>query len=165
MRQRSKARRWVPVLVLTLALVTVPAAMAQSKARIVCGLGTLQGLYIFDASGFNITNGTAVPKTVVEFLKLDGDGGLTSIATAVVGTVILASKAAGGGVYRVNDDCTGTLSFNNSPLAFDIYAAPDGKSFHMIQTAPSGQVLAGLVQKVDPDEGDGRKRHGMSSEE
>jgi len=136
---------WAIALFATLGVATLQRGFAQDQD--LCSLATLNGRYVFDATGWNVVNGSAVPKTVVEFLRFKGDGTLTSIATAVVGGNIIANDATGSGTYTVNSDCTGTLTFNGSGLTFDLFIAPSGRQFHMIETA-TGQMLAGPAQRV-----------------
>ncbi len=119
--------------------------LAQGNDRAICSLGTLKGVYIFDAIGFAPN---AVPKAVVETLTLNGDGTLSSLATVVYGGVTVANNATSTGTYTVNDDCTGTLAFSDGKH-FNIYIAPNGKEFHMIQL-DAGQTLAGKVVRVGP---------------
>jgi hypothetical protein len=148
MTQHSNMTRtlcWAIALFATLSVATLQRGFAQDQD--VCSLATLNGRYAFDATGWNIVNGSAVPKTVVEFLTFKGDSTLTSIATAVVGGNIIANDAPGSGNYTVNSDCTGTLTFNGSGLTFDLFIAPNGKQLHMIETV-TGQMLAGVAQRV-----------------
>jgi hypothetical protein len=42
-----------------------------------CALDTLDGLYIFTATGYNIVSGVAQPKAIVEVIRFNGDGTLT----------------------------------------------------------------------------------------
>jgi hypothetical protein len=138
---------WVIAVLITLGSITLQQGYAQEKTPTTCSLATLNGVYVFDATGFNIVNGIAVPKTVVEFLTFKGDGSLTSLGTAVVGGTIITNLAPGTGSYTVNDDCTGTLIFNGSGFTFDLFIAPHGGSFHMIQTV-TGQMIAGEARRV-----------------
>jgi hypothetical protein len=152
MRQEQKSKVkcgfWVIVVLVTLGSITLQQeGYAQQENLTACTPATLHGRYVFDATGYNIVNGSPVPKTVVEFLTFTGDGSLTSIATAVVGGNIIAKDAHGTGTYTVNDDCTGTLTFNGSGFTFDLFLAPHGGSFHMIQTV-TGQMLAGEARRV-----------------
>jgi hypothetical protein len=48
-----------------------------------CSDSTLHGLYVFNASGFNIVGGTAQPKAIVELIPFNGDGSLTVPAATV----------------------------------------------------------------------------------
>jgi hypothetical protein len=153
MRQRKQSDLksvgfWVIAVFVTLGSITLQPGYAQQENPTECTLATLRGRYVFDATGYNIVNGSPVPKTVVEFLTFKGDGSLTSIATAVVDGNIIANDAPGTGSYTVNDDCTGTLTFNWSGLTFDLFIAPHGGGFHMIETV-TGQMLAGEARRVD----------------
>jgi hypothetical protein len=129
-------------------LVTARQGYAHPPSEGACTLATLNGVYVFDASGYNITPLGPQPKAVVEFIDLKGDGTLTSVGTTSVNGKI-NPKHAGSGTYTVNEDCTGTLTFNPQGPHFDIFIAiaPDGKQFHMIQT-DSNTVLAGVAQRV-----------------
>jgi hypothetical protein len=147
--QESKVKRgfWVIAVLVTLGSITLQRAYAQEDDPTACTLATLHGRYVFDATGYNVVNGIAVPKTVVEFLKFRGNGSLTSIATVVVGGIKIQDDAPGTGNYTVNDDCTGTITFEPSGFTFDLFVAPNGSQFHMIQTV-TGQMIAGEARKV-----------------
>ena len=138
--------------VLTLLVVLGSAGLQRARAderNSACSRETLEGRYIFAATGYNIVPGNPVPvpKTVVEFLTFDGDGGLTSIATAVVGGVLLGAEfRPGTGTYTVNEDCTGKLTFS-SGLTFDLYIERHEGRVHMIQVTP-GQMLEGEARRV-----------------
>ena len=56
------------------------AASATNDEVVTCGLKTLRGVYHFSASGFNIVNGAAVPKAIIETIVLDGRGGVLTPA-------------------------------------------------------------------------------------
>jgi len=137
---------WVIAVLSTLGSITLQQGYGQGKESTACSLATLNGVYVFDATGFNMINGVAIPKTVVNFLTFKGDGSLTSIATAVVGGIKVADDAPGTGSYTVNDNCTGTLT-DARGFTFDLFIAPNGRSFHMIQTV-TGQMLAGEARRV-----------------
>src|SRR6266496_5892022 len=68
---------------LACALVSLAAvAMTSGTARAddtgqTCGLETLHGSYVFTAHGFNIVNGVAQPKAIVEGIDFNGDGTLS----------------------------------------------------------------------------------------
>ena len=61
---------------ITLALGVSGVSLADS-ANQGCALDTLDGLYIFTASGYNIVAGVAQPKAIVEVIRFNGDGTLT----------------------------------------------------------------------------------------
>jgi DNA/RNA endonuclease YhcR with UshA esterase domain len=138
---------WVIAVFFTLGSITMQQAYAQQKDPTTCTLATLNGLYVFDATGYNIVNGTPIPKAVAEFLNFKGDGTLTSVATLSVNGNIVQNDAAGTGSYAINQDCTGTLTFSPSGLTFDLFIAHNGSRFHMIETV-TGTVLAGSARRV-----------------
>jgi hypothetical protein len=137
---------WLIAVLITLGPVTLQQGYAQEENQTACTLAILKGLYVFDASGYNIVDATPAPKAVVEFLTLQGDGTLSSLGTnSIDGTI--HSSVSDTGIYTVNQDCTGTLKFNTSGFTFDLYIAPNGSRFHMIETVPN-TVLAGEVRRV-----------------
>ena len=78
---RKRAGLWVVSILMTLGSVTVQQGYAQQKNQTACTLSALNGLYVFDASGYNIVNQVPQPKAVLEFLDFKGDGTLASKAT------------------------------------------------------------------------------------
>ena len=102
-----------------------------------CSVETLQGRYVFSASGFTIAAGAglAQPKAIVEIIDFNGDGTLSvPVATRSVNGVIGRSLPSVGG-YTVTEDCAGTVNFDGP--AFDIFIAPRGNQLWLIQTNPS----------------------------
>jgi len=151
MRQESNMKRlgfWMIAVFVTLGFITLQQGYAQEKDPTECSLATLNGLYVFDATGYNIVNGSPVPKAVAEFLNFKGDSTLTSLATLSVNGNIVQHDAPGTGTYAINQDCTGTLTFSPSGLTFDLFVAPNGSGFHMIETV-TGTVLAGSARRVE----------------
>jgi len=114
-----------------------------------CSEATLSGLYIFNASGFNIVSGVAQPKAVVEFIRFNGDGSLTvPAATASINGVVMRSPAHGTGTYTVGADCTGSLTFGPPGPVFDLFLSSKGSEVYMIQIAPGSPVMQGIVEKL-----------------
>lgn len=121
-------------------------ALADDDAK-GCGLATLHGLYAFSATGYNIVAGAAQPKAIVELIHFNGDGTLTvPAATHSINGVIGQSPPGGTGSYAIDADCVGALAFNGGP-SFDIFVAPDGETYYMIQTNPN-TVLQGTVTRL-----------------
>jgi hypothetical protein len=115
-----------------------------------CSLETLDGLYLFSASGHSLINGAWQPKAILEFIRLAGDGTLTVTAATVANRAgdgaVTQSPPGGTGSYTLNEDCKGTLQFTPGP-SFDIFVGPLGGQFEMIQTNPNN-VLEGTVRRV-----------------
>jgi hypothetical protein len=148
MRRQSSMKRvalWVIAVFVILGSLTLQQGYAEENET-TCTLATLQGQYVFDATGYDIVNSTPAPKAVVELLTLKGDGTLTSLATVSLDGAI-HSHVSGSGIYTVNQDCTGTLTFNGSGFTFDLFIAPSGGRFYMIETV-TNTVLQGEVRRV-----------------
>ena len=133
-----------------LALCLSGAAFADNGPM--CRVWRLNGLYLFSATGYNIVPGAAEPsqpKAIVELIRFNGDGTLSVPgATRSVNGVIGRSPPGGTGIYALDADCRGTLSFTNGP-SFDIYVAPGEQDLWMIQTNDN-TVLQGNVTKISP---------------
>jgi hypothetical protein len=124
-----------------------PVASAAEEDIVSCSARTLRGVYEFSASGFNIVNGVAVPKAIIETLVFDGRGGvLTPAVSLSINGNIVQPPQGNPGVYTVDADCTGTLTFADGPM-FDLHIAPYGKSARMLQTNPN-TVMQGTATKV-----------------
>jgi hypothetical protein len=122
---------------------------AQTAAQ-TCSEHILRGLYVFATHGWNISNGVAIPKAIVEGIDFNGDGTLISpFATVSINGTILHSSG-GVGTYSVNTDCTGTITFTPGP-SFDIFVdRRGGRQLWMIQTGPAAApaVFEGTAVRV-----------------
>ena len=113
-----------------------------------CGNSTLQGLYVFTASGFNISGGgVAQPKAIVEAIRFHGDGTLTvPAATVSINGAVMQSQPNGTGTYSIAPDCTGSLSFTQGP-SFDLFVEFKESEIQMIQTNQN-TVFRGTAERV-----------------
>jgi hypothetical protein len=135
-------------LVAAMALGTPDVARADSRLAASCGVHTLRGSYLFATHGWNIVDGVAQPKAIVEGINFNGDGTLVSpfATVSLNGTIIRSSGSVG--TYTVNADCTGTLTFTGGP-SFDIFVQASGQQLWMIQTGgPVPAVFEGTVTRV-----------------
>ena len=129
-----------------------PAATAGDGTRNdnhECSAKTLRGEYRFHASGYNIVNGTALPKAIIETLVFDGEGNVTTpaVSVSINGTIVQPPQGAPG-VYTVDADCTGTLTFADAAgTRFDLQIRPNGNSVNLLQTNPN-TVMQGTAQRV-----------------
>ena len=133
----------------------VAAAMAFGMSSITradssmqsCSAQTLHDLYLFDAHGWNIVGGVAQPKAIVEGIDFNGDGTLSvPFATVSINGLIIQVPPGGVGVYTVEANCEGTLTFTNGP-SYDMFVEHSGKQVWMIQT-DANTVFQGTVTKV-----------------
>jgi hypothetical protein len=138
---------------MVLAVSGVARAHDDNDDRKACRNSTLDGLYVFTASGFNIVAGVAQPKAIVELIDFHGDGKLTvPAATVSINGVVSRSTPGGTGTYTVDADCTGSLVFG-PPLApagpaYDLFVAFKGSQIQMIQTGPGSPVFQGTAERV-----------------
>jgi hypothetical protein len=118
-----------------------------------CSEATLDGLYVFSATGFSIVAGVAQPRAVVEFIRFNGDGTLSvPAATSSINGVIVRGGGSGlAGTYSVEPNCTGSLAFGPPGPTFDLYVAPSGSQVNMMFTGgpvPILGVVPGVLQGV-----------------
>lgn len=122
------------------------SALVDSDGRS-CSAQTLSGSYLFATHGFNIVQGVAQPKAIVEGIDFNGDGTLSvPFSTVSINGLIIRVPPGGVGVYTVEASCNGTLTFTGGP-SFDIFVEPSGKQVWMLQTDPN-TVFQGTVTKV-----------------
>ena len=133
----------------TLAAVAMTSGTARADATVqTCGLETLYGSYVFTAHGFNIVNGVAQPKAIVEGIDFNGDGTLSvPFATVSINGVIIQVPPGGVGTYTLDASCEGTLTFTSGPVNYNISVRPNGREIWMIQT-DANTVFEGTAEKV-----------------
>ena len=90
-------------------------APAKPERR-ACTLRTLRGSYVFSATGFNIVGGVQQPKAIVEVIVFNGDGTLDVPAATVSLNGAIIRSLPSTGTYTVEDDCSGTITFNGPTL-------------------------------------------------
>jgi hypothetical protein len=140
----------IPAAVALAASVAMPTAASANPDDVVkCSARTLRGVYHFHASGYNIVNGAALPKAIIETIVLDGRGGVLTplVALSINGTIVQPPQG-NPGVYTVEADCTGTMTFADGPM-FRLQIRPGGKALNMLQTNPN-TVMQGSALKVLP---------------
>ena len=142
----------------TLALMLCAPGLATAEPK--CKTEFLTGDYVFTATGFTRPPGSLpgihwVPKAIVQVLKFNGDGTVTNLATTIANPFgdtggLLQPAPGGSGTYSVNDDCSGTLQFNDAArVAFKMHVdGPAGDTFWMIQINPANNVFQGSAKRV-----------------
>ena len=114
-------------------------------ARGTCTERTLDGSYVFSASGFNIVGGVQQPKAIVEVIVFNGDGTLDVPAATVSLNGVIVRSLHSVGTYTVEDNCSGTITFNGP--TYDMFLSKDGDDISMIQTNPN-TVFQGLATRA-----------------
>ena len=120
-------------------------ASSEEAARGACTERTLRGSYVFSASGFNIVGGVQQPKAIVEVIAFNGDGTLDVPAATVSLNGAIIRSPASSGTYTVEDDCSGTITFNGP--TYDMFLSKGGDDIAMIQTNPN-TVFQGLATRT-----------------
>jgi hypothetical protein len=147
-------KRWLTGLASALLLTMVVGSPALGNDQDRCTLATLDGLYVFAATGFSIpTPTTSAPKAIIELIRFNGDGTLTVPAVTVSLNGNIPQVPAGGtGIYTVADvipgdeACSGTLVFA-SGTSFNLAFAHHAKTIYMIQTN-QGNVFQGTATRL-----------------
>ncbi|MEO5629327.1 MAG: hypothetical protein ABIQ62_06125 [Thermomonas sp.] len=124
-----------------------------------CSTETLSGRYVLTASGFTRAPASApgttwVPKAIVEVLQFDGHGSFVTPTIVVAnpfgdsGAVVQPPMGAAG-EYTINADCTGSVHFFDAiNVTFFIFIERPGKTFRILQSNPSNNVLLGSAERV-----------------
>ena len=138
--------------IVTLGFLTVAQGAVQDKDHAqTCSLATLKGRYLFAASGtilppaFGVTAPT--PGADAGYHILNGDGTGTDIVTVRVGSTVALENFVTPTHYTVNANCTGVLTVPNGP-SFDLFIAPNGDFMSTISTAPPGNYVSRIEQRV-----------------
>jgi hypothetical protein len=118
---------------------------SAEAARGACTERSLRGSYVFSASGFNIVGGVQQPKAIVEVIVFNGDGTLDVPAATVSLNGVIIRSLHSVGTYTVEDNCSGTVTFNGP--TYDIFLSKDGDDISMIQTNPN-TVFQGLATRT-----------------
>jgi hypothetical protein len=138
--------------VVTLGFLTVERGSAKGE-KPTCNLATLKGRYLFATYGTLLPPALGVkeptPGASAGFHLFNGDGTGTDIVTVRVGGKIVLRKAAAPLSYTVNADCTGsyTVQVPNGP-SFDLFVAPTGDAVATIATAPEGNYVSSIDERV-----------------
>jgi len=149
----KKLTQGLMAVAMTLAMPGVVQANGHGGHGKTCGLDTLEGLYIFSASGFSIVGGVAQPRAIVEMIRFNGDGTLSVPAGTLSVNGVITQLTGGSGLsnYSIASDCTGSLAFGPPGPTFNLYMGPSGSEVHMIFTGgpvPGIGVVPGVLQGV-----------------
>ena len=130
------------------------ASGRPARANDACGPETLNGTYVFNASGFVVNGGVIAPKAIVEVLEFSNGAIKTPSLTLNVNGTTIRSRPGADGVYTLADDCTGTVTFADAGhAAFDVVASQKGERIWMIQTNPAA-VFQGMARRVARAQGE-----------
>jgi len=149
MKRNTIAKTFTMAAAAALALAISPTAKADDKG---CSNATLRGTFAYTSTGFI----TAPPAFAGPFAEtgtqtFDGNGGTTAAVTLSQNGNILAVTVTGA--YKVNPDCTGTMTLQVSPIAVTVdvlFVIDDGgNGFQAIETDP-GLVITRIGRRLFP---------------
>jgi hypothetical protein len=117
----------------------LPPGAAGAK----CSEATLHGRYLYAYAGFEIQEKNQVPIAVAGHQVFNGNGSQHGVSSVSFNGEIFCEQPFSG-TYTVNADCTATFTYaDGDPFRFDLFVAPDGSKFTLVQVNPSDSTLQG----------------------
>ena len=149
MNRSSIAKTFTIAAVIAVALAVAPIAKAEGKG---CSNATLKGTFADKDTGF-ITAPPAMagPFAGVSTETFDGNGTVT--ATGIVSLNGNIVPVTSKGTYTVNPDCTGTYTFQISPIgvtAHGFFVVDDGGNELQILITDPGTVITCIARRQFP---------------
>ena len=119
-------------------------AKDENAAEAKCSEATLNGTYLFAADGFNLKGNEQTPFATAGYEVYDGNGKVRGVQSGNFGGEIVRNEHFSG-TYTVKADCTATVTYpNGEPFRYDLFVAPDGSEFTLVQVKPSEWVTSGF---------------------
>ncbi len=113
-----------------------------------CSKATLNGTYLFAVDGVFITEDEQVPFALAGYQVYNGKGRVNGVFSGNFGGEVVRNERFSG-TYTVRADCTATVTYTDGdPFQFDLFVAPDGSMFTLVQTNPSEWVTSGFELRV-----------------
>ena len=143
-------KRYVAALSMVLLLgvvgvLAIEAGHAQDEAAAgakKCSNATLDGTYLFAEDGVILTGNDQVQFALAGYEVYDGNGRVRGVQSGNFGGDVVRNERFSG-TYTVRADCTATVTYTNGePFRYDLFVAPDGSKFTLVQTAPSEWVTS-----------------------
>jgi uncharacterized Zn-binding protein involved in type VI secretion len=125
---------------------------AQAESARSCSNETLQGTYVYSATGYIGT--ASIPIAISGSEVFHGNGTITSgvMTTAIEGQPI--SRTTYKGTYTVKPDCTATetdTDNNGNVFHYDEFTGPTGDKFTFIETDPH-VVISGYETRLSGEQ-------------
>jgi hypothetical protein len=153
MRRRGLWAAVCLVLLVGVGVLAVGAGYAKDEdnAGAKCSEATLHGTYLTAYDGVEIKGNDQVPWALAGYEVYDGNGNVNGVFSANFNGDITRKEHASA-TYTVKADCTGTVTFTDGTQN-DLFIAPDGGMFTLVQTNPpefvvSGFALQGTAKRV-----------------
>jgi hypothetical protein len=144
--KRSIVLLTVATLVLGVLAVGAGYAKNENDARAKCSEATLDGTYLFAEDGFFLTDNDQVPFALAGYQVYNGNGKVRGVQSGNFGGEVFR-KDPFTGTYTVKADCTATVTYTGNEQ-FDLFVAPDGSKFTLVQVKPSDLVTSGFEPRA-----------------
>jgi hypothetical protein len=145
--------RYVAALLVVLGVVGLVGVLGVGRgfandedAEAKCSEATLEGTYLFANDGVEIRGNNQLPFAVAGREVRDGKGNVKGVASGNFNGEVFRNEPFSG-TYSVNADCTGTNTFTDG-THFDMFIAPDGSEFTVVQTHPKKFVTSWTTKRV-----------------
>ena len=144
--------RYVAALFVVLGVVGLVGVLAvgrgfaedENAAKAKCSEATLHGTYLFAEDGVILTGNDQTPFALAGYEVYNGNGKVRGVQSGNFGGEIVRNEHFSG-TYTVKADCTATVTYpNGEPFRYDLFAAPDGSKFTLVQVNPSEWVTSGF---------------------
>jgi hypothetical protein len=123
-------------------------AKDENAAGAKCSEATLDGTYLFAEDGFIVTGNDQVPFALAGYQVYNGNGKVRGVQSGNFGGDVVR-KERFTGTYTVKPDCTATVTYNGGePFVYDLFVAPDGSKFTLVQVKPSEFVTSAFEVRV-----------------
>jgi hypothetical protein len=123
-------------------------AKNESAGGARCSEATLDGMYLFAEDGSIVTGNDRVPFALAGNEVYDGNGRVRGVQSGNFGGDVVRRERFTG-TYTVEPDCTATVTYNGGePFVFDLFVAPDGSKFTLVQVEPSEFVTSAFERRV-----------------
>jgi hypothetical protein len=142
--------RYVAALLVVLAVVGVVGVVAvgrgfadeEKASRAKCSEATLDGTYLFAEDGVILTDNDQTPFALAGYEVYNGNGKVRGVQSGNFGGEVSRNDRFTG-TYTVNADCTATVTYpDGEPFRYDLFVAPDGSKFTLVQVNPPEWVTS-----------------------
>jgi hypothetical protein len=140
----------VVLLVGVLGVLAIGAGYAKDEnaTKAKCSEATLDGTYLFAEDGVILTDNEKVPFALAGYEVYNGNGKVRGVQSGNFGGEV-ARKERFTGTYTVKADCTATVTYTNGePFRYDLFVAPDGSQFTLVQVSPSEWVTSAFEERA-----------------
>jgi hypothetical protein len=123
-------------------------AKDENAAKAKCSEATLDGTYLFAEDGVILTGNEQTQFAVAGYEVYNGNGKVRGVQSGNFGGEV-SRKERFSGTYTVNADCTATVTYpDGEPFRYDLFVAPDGSQFTLVQVNPSEWVSSGVEEQA-----------------